>query len=329
MTIQAGAEEIVLSSLTLAPSHICALRAEGLSPVQVSDATDRDHAAAVAWITRRQDVLSDVELARRPGLRTVSQFGAGYDNIDIVAATRAGVTVCHTPGVLDSAVAELTIGLIIGLRRRVFEGRDHVHAGAWVNGTAPLGDDVAGSVLTIIGFGHVGRRVFDLATGLGMNVVVASRRGEPSVEPGRVAWDDALARADVVSIHVPLTEETTGLIGEREFALMKPTAYLVNTARGEVVDEDALRDAIVTRRIAGAALDVLASEPAGVDHPLVEMPGVVVVPHIGSATRQTRAAMADLAVSNVIDVLTGRDNARVVPEQAGQRRTRSVQKGTP
>jgi glyoxylate reductase len=316
VTEKIGGGSLVLSSLPLTPAHVAMLRSEGLEPVLSTQATSHDESVAIAWITRRQDILSEAEFASRPRLRVVSQFGVGYDNINLAAATSAGVVVCHTPEVLDTAVAELAIGLIIGLRRRLFSGRDHVREGLWLDKAAPLGEDVAGTVLAIVGFGRVGRRVAELAVGLGMRVIRPARRDDETSEPGVLPWDEVFAQADVVSVHVPLTDATVGLIGAPEFSRMKQSAYLVNTARGGIVDERALRDAVLEGAIAGAALDVLAMEPAGPDHELVRTPGVVVVPHIGSATHQTRAAMTDLAVSNVIDALTGLDTARIVSEQA-------------
>jgi glyoxylate reductase len=243
----------------------------------------------------------DEELfAAAPVLRAVANYAVGYDNVDLAAATARGIPVGNTPGVLTEATADLTWALMLSAARRLPEAENDSRTGVW--GWEPdflLGQDVHGATLGIVGMGRIGSAVARRASGFGMDVIHTSRAA------GGVPLEELLSRADFVSLHAPLTSETRGMIGEPQLRLMKQTAILVNTARGPLVDTDALVLALRDGWIAGAALDVTDPEPLPVDHPLLGCRGLVIAPHIGSATFSTRAAMADLAVDNLLAALRG------------------------
>ncbi|SCL22979.1 glyoxylate reductase [Micromonospora pallida] len=275
------------------------------------------HAEGVVVIG--QEPVTEEFLAAAPKLRVVSLRAVGYDRVDLAACRRRGVAVCHTPGVLDGAVADLTALLVVGIARRFGECLDSGR-GSWATtGARPaLGTDVAGKVLGILGMGRIGRRVArTCAAGFGMEIIYHTRSG-PTAEDDAfgASWvtrEELFARADFLTIHLPLTPETRHSVGERELAAMKPGAYLVNTARGDVVDERALVAALRSGRLAGAGLDVLSTEPPDPDNPLLHLPNVMVTPHVGSATEETRYAMAELAARNLLNVLAGEEPvARVV-----------------
>ena len=231
-----------------------------------------------------------------PRLRAISNYAVGSDNIDREAAARRGIEVGVTPDVLTETTADLAFALMLAVARGLPEAERAVRAGEWRTWEPRgwLGDDVHGSTLCIVGPGRIGSAVARRAEGFAMNVLTVGR-GEPLA--------DALARADFVSIHCPLTDETRGLIGTDELRAMKPTAALVNTARGPIVDTDALLQALAEGWIKGAGLDVTDPEPLPADHPLLQAPNVIVVPHIGSATVRTRERMAELAVDNLLRAL--------------------------
>ena len=235
-----------------------------------------------------------------PRLRAVSVYAVGFENVDVPAATERGVQVGHTPGVLTDATADVAFGLMLGVARRIVEGDRGVRAGEWPvwHPVGFLGQDVSGTTLGIVGMGRIGAAVARRAEGFSMRVLAHSRSGG-------VALEELLRESDFVSVHVPGGEATRGLIGERELELMKPTAILVNAARGEVVDTDALVRALRDGRIAGAGLDVTDPEPLPAGHPLLELPNAVVAPHVGSSTPRTRAGMADVAVDNLLAALSG------------------------
>ena len=243
----------------------------------------------------------------RPRRRSGSSrtIAVGYDNIDRAAAGARGIVVTNTPDVLTDSVAEFTWALILGITRRVAEGDRLVRSGAWKGWALDfmLGMELGGKQLGIIGGGRIGRAVAARAPAFGMSAVFA-RHGTRPV-PGRaVSLDELLVSSDVVSIHAPLTAETRHLIDKRALARMKRSAFLVNTARGPIVDEEALAWALGERLIAGAALDVYEREPDV--HPVLRgHDQVLLAPHLGSATRETRTAMAELAVRNVLAVLAG------------------------
>ena len=260
-------------------------------------------------------------------LRVVSNFGVGFDHVDVGAATERGILVTNTPDVLTDAVADLTLGLMLALARRIVEGALLVREGRWIgwNVRLPLATDLRGKTLAIIGLGRIGAAVARRAQPFGLSVIYHDVRGEIAEAAGLATYrpfDQALREADIVSLHVNLTPETTRLIGARELALMKPVAFLVNTSRGPVVDQRALYEALRDGRLAGAALDVTEPEPPDPADPLLQLSNVLVVPHIGSATRETRAAMLDLAVRNLVaGVLGQRPPCLVNPEVWSKRRT--------
>lgn len=244
-------------------------------------------------------------------LRVISQMAVGCDNIDLNAAKERGIAVGNTPGVLSEATADLAFALLLAAARRLLEGVCYIEAGAWVtwHPTALLGADVTGATLGIVGFGRIGKAVAKRAAGFDMRVLAYSRHlsdanaAESGVE--RADLDDLLRRSDFVSLHCPLTPETHHLIDRAALALMKPTAILINTARGAVVDQAALYDALRDGVIGAAALDVTDPEPIPADDPLLKLPNVLIVPHVGSATVGTRGKMADIAIDNLIAGLNG------------------------
>lgn len=251
-------------------------------------------------------------LDRLPGLRLVANYGVGYDRVDLGECARRGVAVTHTPGVLDAVTADLAFGLIISARRQIVAGDRLVRAGGWKRGWAQgrLADDVSGSTLGIVGLGRIGSAVARRAEGFDMPVLYTRRRGvlvahSHNVDraPSFRALDDLLRESDVVTIHVPLTPETRGLIDERRLALLRDGACLVNTARGEIVDQHALVRELVSGRIS-AGLDVFAGEP-NVPEELLGLDNVVLTPHVGSATASAREAATRLVVDNILALERG------------------------
>lgn len=264
--------------------------------------------AAVLTLTERVD--ADLLAVAGNALRVVANVAVGYDNIDVEAARAAGVTVTNTPGVLDNATADHTFGLILAVTRRVVDGDRFLRSRRpWVWGPRMLvGLDVsAGATLGILGYGRIGMAVARRARAFDMTVLATSRSRSSGTEDGVrfVDTDTLLTESDVVCVLTPLTPETRHLIDAAALARMKPTAYLVNTARGGVVDEAALIDALAAGRIGGAALDVFENEPH-VNPALLDAPNLVLTPHIASAGEATRDAMGILAVDNVAAVLAGR-----------------------
>lgn len=281
-----------------------------ITPPGGRPATTSDLAGAVAGAdallcTVTDRVGADVLEAGHGTLRIVSNVGVGYDNIDVVAAGRLGITVCNTPGVLDDSTADLAFLLVLAASRLASDAERRLREGRWTGWTVTgnLGRDVHGAVLGIVGYGRIGRAVARRATGFGMSVLHHSRHD--SGEPGYVAdLDDLLRRADAVTLHVPGGDATRHLIDARRLALMKPTAVLVNTARGPVVDEAALATALHEGRLFAAGLDVYEREPAVLPE-LLAAPRTVLLPHIGSATLATRTRMARMAAEAVVTALSG------------------------
>ena len=252
----------------------------------------------------------------QPRLRIVSQYAVGYDNIDTECATRLGVYVTNTPGVLTDATADLTWALIMAITRRIVEADKFVRSGEWYRsgtGWHPmmlLGFEITGKTLGIIGMGRIGRAVAQRAKGFRMRIIYYDKyrlpeEMEKELGAEYVDLDTLLREADVISIHTPLTPETYHMIGEEQLKKMKKTAYLVNTSRGKVIDTDALVKALREKWIAGAALDVFEEEPISPDHPLTKLDNVVLTPHIGSATWETRTRMADIVAENLIAFAKG------------------------
>ena len=231
------------------------------------------------------------------GLRAISNYAVGTDNVDLEAATARGVPVGNTPDVLTETTADLALALMLGLSRRLTEGDAYVRRGEWQTWEPGLllGEDLHGATVGIVGMGRIGKAVARRAEGFGCTVLNAREAG----------LGELLERSDFVTLHAPLTNETRGLIDAAALARMKPTALLINTARGPLVDTGALVEALRGGRIAGAALDVTNPEPLPGDHPLLEVPRLLVLPHLGSASRATREAMADMAVDNLLTGLRG------------------------
>jgi len=263
-------------------------------------------------VTLTECVDADV-LDRAPRLKIVAVYAVGYDNVDVAAATRRGIVVTNTPDVLTETTADLTWALMLALTRRIPEADRLVREGRW-EGWAPtqlLGADVFGKTLGIIGMGRIGRAVARRAAGFGMTVLYHTRhplRHEEEVvfHAKSLPLPQVLQAADIVTIHTPLIDSTRGLIGKAELAMMRRSAYLINTARGAVVDEAALAEALEQGRLAGAALDVYQHEPHV--HPrLRALPNTVLLPHIGSATTETRVKMGLIVADNITAVLEGRE----------------------
>lgn len=281
------------------------------------------------------DVVDREVIEAGTRLRVIANVAVGYNNIDVAAARKRGVYVTNTPDVLTEATANLTWALILAVTRRIVEADAFTRAGKFTGWDFDmlLGSGITGKTLGVVGYGRIGRAVARRATGFGMQVIycgrddiafrddphhnsiMLARQGQTSplnqsaridgLAARRVSFYQLLETADIVTLHVPLAAATRRLIDRAALARMKPAAYLINTARGPVVDESALVGALQERRISGAGLDVYENEPE-ISAPLLEMGNVVLLPHIGSATRETRTAMAMLAVENVIDVLSGR-----------------------
>ncbi|MFJ2210782.1 2-hydroxyacid dehydrogenase [Streptomyces sp. NPDC101062] len=254
--------------------------------------------------------------AAGPSLRVVSLASMGFDNVDRAAAAERGIVVTHTPGVLSETTADLTFALILAARRRLGAAGASLAEGSWglFRMHDYLGLDIHSATLGLIGYGQIGRAVARRAQGFGMRVLHHDPYAPDDALSTSVGLATLLAESDIVSLHVPLTEETRHLISTRELAGMKPTATLVSTSRGGVVDEEALLHAVQEGRLHSAGLDVFEHEPMGTElSPLVAEERVITLPHIGSATEATRAAMVDLAVDNLLDVLAERPARTPLP----------------
>ncbi|WP_298325913.1 phosphoglycerate dehydrogenase [Haloactinopolyspora sp.] len=253
-------------------------------------------------------------------LRIIARTGVGYDNIDVDAAARRGVVVCTTPGVNRQSVAELTIGLMLDRARGIATSSAGVRAGTWVQTS---GRELSGSTLGIVGLGAIGKKVAAVAIALGMTVVAH----DPALDTEFAAahgvrpctLPELLEQSDFVTLHIALSPQTYRLIDRDALALMKPSAHLINTARGGVVDEEALAEALQAGQLGGAALDVLESEPLPATHPLREVPNLLITPHIGAATVQARSRSGRLAAAQVIQFLSGKAPDHPVAEASGQR----------
>jgi len=278
--------------------------AEGpMTPAELRERiADKD--ALVAMLTEQLEPAA-IDAGRQ--LKIIANVAVGYNNIDVAYARSRGIVVTNTPDVLTESVANFTWALILGITRRISEGERLVRLGQWKGWAFDfmLGADLAGKQLGLVGFGRIAGAVARKAGAFGMRVAYASRRQVNGSASEFMSLDRLLNTSDVLSLHVPLTTETHHLIDKRAFARMKRSAYLINTSRGPVIDEAALAWALEQRLIAGAALDVYEHEPA--IHPdLLHLENVLLVPHLGSGTTETRTAMADLAAENVVAVLSGR-----------------------
>ncbi len=256
------------------------------------------------------DRIDAALLAASPRLRVISSCSVGVDHVDLAAANGRGIPVGHTPGVLTETTADLALALLLAVARRIPEAERWLRAGRWRTWEPDrlLGRDLHGSTLGLVGLGPIGLAVARRARGFGMRILGWSRRPKPeAAELGveQTGLERLLSEADFVSLHVALTPETRHLIDAGALARMKPGALLVNTSRGEVVDEPALAEALAGGRLGGAALDVYEREPLQAASPLLDLPNVVLAPHIGSASVATRTRMADLAVENLLAGLAG------------------------
>jgi glyoxylate reductase len=269
-------------------------------------------ARAVGMLVSSNVSVDRQVIAMAPGLRVISTMSVGFDHIDLVAAREREIAVTITP-VLSDAVADLTIALMTMLSRRIPDAMRAVSDGQW---SVPLGGDLSGKVLLLVGFGRIARAVATRALAAGMRVrYVDTRSGLPPMDGVEDVdgLEQGLRNADFVSVHVDLNAGTRHLMGRDQFRAMKPTAFFVNTSRGGVVDQPALVRALTEGQIAGAGLDVLQDEPPGPEDPVLTTPNVIIVPHIGSATVETRHAMAKCAVDNLLMVLRGEGSPFVLP----------------
>jgi glyoxylate reductase len=302
----------VPSSVTARLESVCEIdlyEGAGAMPADELHARLAGKQALMCLLTDRVDAAA---LDAAPGLLVVANIAVGYDNIDCAAARARGVVVTNTPDVLTEATADFTWGLILAVTRRIAEGERLIRRGAWTGWALDfmLGTELRGKQLGIVGLGRIGRAVAARAGAFGMRVAFATLDGDaPRADAAESSWtrlglDELLSTSDVVSLHVPLTPATRHLVDRRAILRMKRRAYIVNTSRGPVIDEEALAWALREGLLAGAALDVYEREPEV--HPdLKGLENVVLAPHLGSATVETRTAMADLAARNVIAVLSG------------------------
>jgi glyoxylate reductase len=285
---------------------------EGVDPVPREILLEQAEQAD-ALLTMLTDRIDAELLSRAERLRIVANMAVGYDNIDIPAARARGIVVTNTPEVLTEATADLAFALMMATARRLVEANRFLHAGEWKSWSPFLlaGQSVYGATLGIIGMGRIGEAVAKRARGFDMTVLYHNRRRRVEAEQATGArfcrLDELLQQSDYVILLTPLTPETHLMMGEREFSLMKRTAVFINVSRGGTVDESALYRALAENRIWAAGLDVFQQEPVPVEHPLLSLPNVVALPHIGSATYEARTQMARLAAENIAAVLSGRE----------------------
>lgn len=286
----------------------------------------REAAASDGMISLLTDRIDGPLLDAAPRLRVVSNYAVGFDNIDVDAATARGVVITNTPGVLTETVADFTMALMLATARRVVEGDRFTRAGRWKSWEPMLllGPDVYGATLGLVGFGRIGAAVARRARGFDMRIMYYDviRRQDLESELGIefAPFEDVLRQADFISVHTPLTPQTRHLISGPQFRLMKKTAVLINTARGPIVDPDALYQALSSKQIWGAGLDVFEVEPVPKDHPLLTLDNLVVAPHIASASVETRTKMANMAVDNLLAGLAGRRPPHLVNPEVWDRR---------
>jgi D-3-phosphoglycerate dehydrogenase len=306
------------------------LTADGHEVVPVDGLAVRSEPALIDALQGMAASLASTEpytaavLAEAPDLRVISRTGVGYDAIDVAEATRRGIVVCTTPGTNQHAVADLAVGLILACLRQIAAAADLLRSGKWT--PQPVGLELRGSTVGVVGTGLIGREVVKRLSGFEPRIVAYDIVESPELVERYgveyVAFDELLRQSDVITLHAPLLPETRALIDAIALAKMKPTAYVVNTARGPLVDESAMANALHGRRIAGAALDVFDVEPLPGSSPLRQAPNVLLTPHIAGSTLQSRAAMAEMAVQNVARVLRGDAPLSCVNPEVLTRRTR-------
>jgi len=293
--------------------------------VLLAEAADAD-----ALLTLLTDRIDAAIMAAAPRLRVISNMAAGYDNIDVEEANRRGILVTNTPGILTKTTADFAFALLLAAARRVVEADRYTRQGRWKTWGPQvlLGQDVYEATLGVVGLGGVGLEVAKRGRGFGMRVLYCDSTRRPKEERryglAYVELDQLLTESDFISLHTPLIPETHHLVGERELALMKPTAVLVNTARGPIVDQRALWRSLKERRIAAAAIDVSEQEPIASDDPLLGLDNIIITPHIASASVATRLGMARMAVDNLLTALRGQVPPQCVNREAVRRWRRAL-----
>lgn len=301
----------VLADLPISP--VIEKMLAGKVSLQPWDSADSGRDTIEAIYTYGHLSVNGPLLDKLPRVRVISNFGVGVDHIDVREATARGIPVGNTPGVLDGATADMAFALLLAAGRRLAEGDRYARGPDFLryDPSYMLGREIHGSTLGIIGMGRIGAQVARRARAFDMTILYHNRQRrlaeEAKVQARYVSKEELLATADYVVLTVPLTPETQGLIGEAELKRMKPTAILINVARGPVVDTDALTEALAARTIYAAALDVTAPEPLPRDHPLLKLDNVIITPHLGSATEQTRYRMGEMSVENLLAGLAGRE----------------------
>jgi glyoxylate reductase len=301
----------VLADLPVSPTieRLLAGRVE-LLPWHAAQSAEAQSIAAV--YTYGHPRVDAAMLDRLPAVRVISNFGVGVDHIDVSAATARGIAVGNTPGILDGATADLAFALLLAAGRRLVEGDRYARGPNFLHYDPSfiVGREIHGSTLGILGMGRIGEQVARRARAFDMRILYHNRQRRPAVEEALgvryVPRDELLAAADYVMLTLPLTSQTQRLIGRAELARMKPTAILINASRGAVVDTEALTEALSARTIYAAALDVTEPEPLPRDHPLLRLDNVIITPHLGSATEQTRQRMAEVSIENLLAGLSGR-----------------------
>jgi D-3-phosphoglycerate dehydrogenase len=264
------------------------------------------------WIAGLDEIDASV-IAAAGGLKVIARYGVGFDRVDVAAATQRGIVVTNTPGANSAAVAELTIGLMLALARRICQANQAVRSGQWPRIS---GVGLAGKTVGLVGLGSIGREVACRLSAFGCRVLVADPYASPEVGSGcgaiRMSLDELLPVSDFVCLHAAATPATVGMVNESFFRIMKPGAFLVNTARGELIEEAALVQAIESGRLRGAALDCFRKEPPAIDHPLLQLPQVMVTPHTGAHTDEAVNAMGRMALDACLAVLRGQRPAHVI-----------------
>ncbi|MFL8935994.1 2-hydroxyacid dehydrogenase [Rossellomorea oryzaecorticis] len=267
--------------------------------------------SASALITMLSDQMDGELLEHASSLKVIANLAVGYDNIDLQAAKEKGVIICNTPDVLTDTTADLTFGLLMAAARRIVEADRYIKEGRWKSWSPLLlaGADIHHKTIGIVGMGSIGETVAKRAKGFDMNILYHNRSRKPEAEEGLgavyVSMDELLAQSDFVVVLAPLTQETEGLFQKEQFQAMKKSAFFINAARGPIVNEEALTEALKKGEIAGAGLDVFVEEPIDSNHPLLQLDNVVALPHIASSSIETRTAMMNLCVQNVMAVLKG------------------------
>jgi lactate dehydrogenase-like 2-hydroxyacid dehydrogenase len=272
---------------------------------------EKQAAKVDALLTMLSDQVDEALLSKAPHVKVIANLAVGYDNIDLEAANKRNITICHTPDVLTESTADLAFALLMASARRIVEASDWIKEGNWT-GWGPLllaGADVHHKTLGIVGMGSIGTALAKRAAGFDMKVLYHNRSRKPEAEAQLgvtyAAFEDLLTQSDFIVCLTPLTPETKDMFNEKAFDLMKNSAYFINVSRGQTVDEDALYEAVTTGKIAGAGLDVFRQEPVSPSHPLTTLRNVTVLPHIGSASVETRKTMMRLCAENIALVLQG------------------------